>query len=374
MIRQILISFFVLLALHIKADSSLAMKDAAQQWEQLMADSAQVMRDNVSESVRLCDEAQNVARQFGPTDTRLSQSQILRARIYLWEKKNDLAEQTFKLAITSCEKAVGSNNVVLVYPLSSLANFYSSDVSRNDLALPLFQRILNIVENTPDRNNRDVIMWSRDLGMIYQQMGRYAEAEPMFKQAVAVAGQNYAEWLPYELLTASDFYRTWGKYEQAEILAKRALTIREKALKPDGGVDAQMDVTVCLNNLGETYLAWSKPDQAEAVYNRSLAIVQKFMAEDQPDLMPYLEGLAAALRAQGKLDQAEPLFKRLLMITEKSTGAESLDTALLLEKYAALLNEMKKPSEAKALLDRAARIRVQNTAKEQGEAAESTPR
>jgi len=53
-------------------------------------------------------------------------------------KKNDLAEKTFKLAISSCENAVGSNNVALIDSLSSLANFYLSGVPRYDEVVPLY--------------------------------------------------------------------------------------------------------------------------------------------------------------------------------------------------------------------------------------------
>ena len=354
---------FALLALCLGAGSSPSPEET-QKWEQLMTGTMKALRaNNVAESVRLCDEAIGLAGKFGPADTHLSQSQVLRAEVYMWEKKNDLAEQTFKLAIASCEKAAGSNDIVLVHPLSSLANYYYFVAVRYDQVIPLFQRILKIVENAPQRNNRDLIMWSRNLGMVYQQTGRYAEAEPLFKRAVALADQTDAEWLPHELLTAADFYRAWSKYDQAEALAKRALAIREKALSPTAGVDAQLDVAVCLNGLGAIYLAGAKPEKAEAAYHRSLAMVQTFMSADQADLTPQLEGLAAALRAQGKYDQAEPLYKQALAITEKNLGADHPNTAVLLEKYAGLLEDMKKPAEAKALRERAETIRKQNTAR-----------
>jgi tetratricopeptide (TPR) repeat protein len=338
--------------------------EETQKWEQLMTGTMKALRgNNVSESVRLCDEAIRLAGKFGPADTRLSQSQVLRAEVYMWEKRNDLAEQTFKQAIASCENAAGSNDVALVHPLSSLANFYFFVAVRYDQVIPLFQRILNIVENAPQRNNRDIIMWSRNLGMVYQKTGRYAEGEPLFKQAVALSEQTDAEWLPHELLTSADFYRAWGKYDQAEGQAKRALAIREQALQPAGGIDAQLDVAVCLNGLGAIYLAGGKPDKAEAADRRALNMIQTFMSPDQADLEPYLEGLAAALRAQGKYDQAEPLYQRALAITGKNLGADNLDTAALLEKYAGLLKDMKRPAEAKALLERAKMIRDKNTAR-----------
>jgi len=137
----------------------------------------------------------------------LSQSQVLRAEVYLWKRKNDLAEKTFKLAISSCENAVGSNNVALIDSLSSLANFYLRAVPRYDEVVPFVPAHLAIIRSAPVKNYRDIVMWSRNLGAIYQQMGRYAEGEPLYQQAVLLAEQNDAAWLPYELLTAADFLR-----------------------------------------------------------------------------------------------------------------------------------------------------------------------
>ena len=283
-----------------------------------MADSEKTLKSSdVPGAIRLCDEAMEMAKGFGTNDTHLAKTEVMRAEIYLWEKKNDQAEEMFKLAVASCEKAIGSNSLEMVQPLSSLANYYCLGVPQNERILPLYQRILDIVQANSNGDPHDVIMWSRNLGMVYQRMGYYAEGEPFFEQAVAVAEHTDAGWVPYELLNEAEFYRAWGKYEPAEVAARHALAVREEKLKTDNGMDAQMDVAVCLNNLGATYLAWSKPVQAEAVYRRSLARLQSFMAPDQADLLPYLTGLAKALNAEGKMEEAEVLNQRVLKIIGK---------------------------------------------------------
>ena len=99
-----------LIAFHAQSEPAAANGDS-QKWEQLMSRSAEIMRDDVAESIRLCDEAGTVALQFGPHDTHFSRTQVLRAQIYLWEKKNQLAEQTFKLAIASCEHATTAGSI-----------------------------------------------------------------------------------------------------------------------------------------------------------------------------------------------------------------------------------------------------------------------
>src|ERR1043165_3176260 len=117
--------FMVLIPLSLGLLTSSSAENSAR-WEQLMSDAPKAIKlsKNVPQAIQLCEEAITLARTFGSNDTHLSKSQILRAEIYQWEKKYDLAEQTFKLAIVSCENAVGTNDIALVDPLSSLASYY----------------------------------------------------------------------------------------------------------------------------------------------------------------------------------------------------------------------------------------------------------
>ena len=62
-------------------------------------------------------------------------------------------------------------------------------------------------------------------------------------------------------------YETQGKYADAEALYKRALAIREKALGQD-----HPDVARTLNNLAVVYKDQGKYADAEGLYKRALAI------------------------------------------------------------------------------------------------------
>ena len=62
-------------------------------------------------------------------------------------------------------------------------------------------------------------------------------------------------------------YSDQGRYADAEPLYKRALAIREKALGPD-----HPDVATSLNNLAALYNDQGRYADAEPLYKRSLAI------------------------------------------------------------------------------------------------------
>src|SRR5258708_18987905 len=85
---------FALFALCLKASSSPTTEEV-QKWDQLMADIPKTIKlsKNLPEAIRMNEEAIDLARKFGPTDTHLSQSQNMLPDVYLWEKNYDLAEQ-----------------------------------------------------------------------------------------------------------------------------------------------------------------------------------------------------------------------------------------------------------------------------------------
>ncbi len=79
-------------------------------------------------------------------------------------------------------------------------------------------------------------------------------------------------------LTA-ELYRDQGKYAEAEPLYRRALAIDEKALGPE-----HPDVGQSLNNLAEGYHSQGRYAEAEPLYKRALAIFEKALGPEHPDV------------------------------------------------------------------------------------------
>jgi tetratricopeptide (TPR) repeat protein len=111
-------------------------------------------------------------------------------------------------------------------------------------------------------------------------------------------------------------YQT-GRYAEAVPLARRALAIREKALGPDHPA-----VGGALNNVAELYRAQGRYAEAEPLYKRTASIFEKALGADHPDVGTSLNNLAELYRAQGRYAEAEPLYKRSLAIREKALGPE----------------------------------------------------
>ncbi len=130
--------------------------------------------------------------------------------------------------------------------------------------------------------------WNTAAGIEAYQRGDYAEAEKQFRAAL-----NEAEGfgpqdprLARSLNNLAELYRVQGRYAEAEPLHKRALAIREKALGPE-----HPDVAQSLNNLALLYPAQGKYAEAEPLHKRALAIWEKALGPEHPNVAPEPEEL-----------------------------------------------------------------------------------
>ena len=199
--------------------------------------------------------------------------------------------------------------------------------------------------------------------------GQYPAAEKWLLAALREA-EKFGEQDPRLARTLNalgEVYRTQGKYAEAEPLYLRAIAIAEKALGPEHPPATSLNnpehpLATSLNNLALLYGAQGKYAEAEPLYRRALAIREKALGAEHPDVAIAFNNLATLYRAQGKYAQAEPLYRRSLAIKEKALGPEHPSVATTLENYAALLRKMNRDDEADKLEARAKAIRAKHAA------------
>ena len=192
-------------------------------------------------------------------------------------------------------------------------------------------------------------------GFYLSERGLYAEAEPLYRRALAirekVLGAEHPD-LARSLNNLGGLYVSQGKYAEAEPLYRRALAIRVKVLGAE-----HPDVATSLNNLAALYDSQGKYAEAEPLYRRALAIREKVLGAEHPAVATSLNNLAGLYVRQGKGAEAEPLYRRALAILEKALGEEHPNVASCHQNYADLLRRMGRESEAKEHEARAQRVR-----------------
>lgn len=195
--------------------------------------------------------------------------------------------------------------------------------------------------------------------------GRYLEAanyaQVALKEAEAFGPQDSR--LATSLHNAGELYTRLERYDEAERLLQRALSIREKVLE-----DAETARTICA--LARLNLSRGIKDKAERLYRQSLAIREKVLGRDHPDVAESLSGLASVLSVK-RIDESERLARRSLSVREKALGANHPDVAESLSRLTEVILEIGKPSEIESYLRRAISIRESSLGQAHPDLAES---
>jgi Tfp pilus assembly protein PilF len=158
--------------------------------------------------------------------------------------------------------------------------------------------------------------WEEQIAAGHQafELGDYPEAESQLEPALETA-EAFGPQDPRLATSLNELallYRHQGRYEEAEPLYKRALAIREKALGPD-----HPRVATVLNNLGTLYYAQDRYAEAEPLIKRALAIYEKALGADHPRVAALLENYAALLRKTGRGAEATKMKARAKAIRAK---------------------------------------------------------
>ncbi|TRV63677.1 MAG: CHAT domain-containing protein [Microcystis panniformis Mp_MB_F_20051200_S9] len=183
------------------------------------------------------------------------------------------------------------------------------------------------------------------MAALYQSQGRYSEAEPLYKQALAISKQQLGDNHPDTATSLNNL---------ALLYYKQALAISKQQLG-----DNHPDTATSLNNLALLYDSQGRYSEAEPLYKQALAISKQQLGDNHPDTATSLNNLAALYQSQGRYSEAEPLYKEALAIRKQQLGDNHPATATSLNNLAALYESQGRYSEAEPLYKEALAIRKQ---------------
>ncbi len=187
-----------------------------------------------------------------------------------------------------------------------------------------------------------------NLATLYQLQGKYAEAEPLYRDALKIQRETLGEKFTdtaTSLNNLAALYRDQGRYAEAEPLYRDALKIKRKLLG-----EKHSDIAVSLNNLAVLYMSQAKYADAEPLYRDALNIRLEILGMKHPHTADSLNNLASLYQDQGKYAEAEPLFRDALMIRRAVLGAKHPDTAAAFKSLALLYQSQGKYAETEPLL------------------------
>ena len=196
-----------------------------------------------------------------------------------------------------------------------------------------FARALVIARGFEHSDQR-LITSLANLGMVYQRLELFDDAEPMYQEAIRIQestlGPRHPD-LSATLSSLAELYMAQQKWADAEPLLTQALEIREAAAGPNHPFTGLVVFT-----LGEIALAQENWQQAVARFSRVFTIRQQNFGAVHQSLIYPLTRLGIAFHALGDLEQAELSFSQALEIWNTVPLPVSPEYLMTLEAAAAL--------------------------------------
>jgi non-specific serine/threonine protein kinase/serine/threonine-protein kinase len=165
-----------------------------------------------------------------------------------------------------------------------------------------------------------------NLGVVYDLQGRYADAEQVFRDKLALAEQRDEpdeQELARTLNSLGIVLWNQGRYAESEEVFQRALTVREQLFGAESS-----EVAKTLFNLGNLAHALGELDRAEQYFTRALAIERAVKSPDHPDIAASLNNLGSLYKDLGRLDEARRSTEEALAIWEKVLGEDHPDVGI----------------------------------------------
>ncbi|MBT9449864.1 ATP-binding protein [Akkermansia glycaniphila] len=196
-------------------------------------------------------------------------------------------------------------------------------------ALPLYKQALRICEAALGDNHPSTATSYNNLAGLYKRQGDYERALPLYEKALrireAALGDNHPSTARIYNNLAS-LYDSQGDYERALPLYEKALRIHEAALGENHPTTA-----ASYNNLARLYRSQSDYTRALSLYAKALRICEIALGENHPDTATSYNNLAFLYDSQGDHDQAFPLFQKALNICRDMLGEQHPTTRTILE-------------------------------------------
>ncbi len=243
--------------------------------------------------------------------------------------------------------------------VNNLASFYE-DVGNYAQAEPLYQRALSIREKALGPDHPDTAQSLNNLADLYGMISDYAKEEPLLRRALSIRekilGPNHPDTAS-SLNNLAVLYVRMGDYVKAEPRFQRALSINEKILGPN-----HPGTATSVNNLASLYEDMGNYAKAEPLFQRGLSMNEKALGPDHPDTARSLNNLATLYMLTGDYTKAESLYQRALSINEKALGPNHPHTAGSLDNLGFVFIETGKVQEAKEMEDNAEKSRLSTMA------------
>ncbi len=221
-------------------------------------------------------------------------------------------------------------------------------------AQPLFEQALDILRRLFTDENPTTAARYNDLAINLNAQARYTEAEALYEKALEIRRHLLTENHPDTAETYNSIgtnLHAQGKYAQAARLLEQALEIRRRLL-----TDEHFATAESYNNVAVNLNAQGKYAEAQPFYEKGLEILRRLLTDNHRFTAASFNNVGMNLSQQGKLAQAQPLLEKALEIRRRLLTDAHPDTALSFNNVAYNLNSQGRYAQAQPLCEKALEI------------------
>ncbi|WP_340105687.1 serine/threonine-protein kinase [Rhodohalobacter sp. 8-1] len=186
-----------------------------------------------------------------------------------------------------------------------------------------------------------------ELAYIYRRLGKYEEAEDIYRSLITIYGEELGQDDPLTLSSLSSLgvtMHTSGNLAEAEKIYRDVLDKRLEIYDT-----AHPEIAMSYNNLGSLLLNLGRFDESREMLTKSLNMRRTLFGESHPKVALTLNNLGILKRNQGRFDEAISLMEESIQINRELLGENELQTATNLFSLAELYLMRSRTDEAFAL-------------------------
>lgn len=272
-------------------------------------------------------------KAFGSEHPDLAECRNNLALLYLGQGKYGDAENLLRETLALRERTFGLDHQKIAESLVNLA-VTCFHQTRLEEAEQLLKQAYTIHASSRTHNlyEANTLRW---LGLVYQEQGKYEQAEVCTQQSLAIFQQVFGND-HIEVLAAMRFlgilHQEQEKYEQAELLLRQVVALYEQGYGARR-IEKEKDIFVdifegeCLEQLGVLYYRQGRYEQAEPLLQQALALLQPHLDDSLrkqeqdhtllSDATECFTTLALLHLNQGNIEAAEVYHRKALVLTQQ---------------------------------------------------------
>ncbi|MDY7093824.1 MAG: serine/threonine-protein kinase [Acidobacteriota bacterium] len=214
-------------------------------------------------------------------------------------------------------------------------------------ALPLFEAAVATATRVDGADSAEALAARSDLGGLLITLGRYDGAEELLQTTLAASarelGENHPQTLDLRANLAS--LRVFNRrLDEAERLFRQVWTTRRQVLGP-----RHEDTLATANSLGTVLFARGDLEGAEAVYRELLEDLRATLGSDHPHTLMVASNLGSVWIQLQRFDEARPLLRDTLERRTRVLGPDHPATFTVLSNLGGLLGDTGELEEAETL-------------------------